>query len=379
MNPGDQKRERVRAALEHRESDRVPIGEFFGSSFVHHLRYGPDGREEFEPYRHWDLDLVVVSPNRDPHCSGIHLLDDPPDRPKTRARPFDGDSADWDGFPWGLADDGRRYVAAVEEQVAHVGERLHLDIESFVDRVDAYADDFCVFGCVCDPYEMFWRLVGPENGFVKMLEAPDGVAAFVDRLGDVLVGGVQEQAAASRGKISGIYIWGDLAHDRGLLMGPELWRRIFKPQIERLCTEARACGLKVIYHGGGNLSALFEDFIEVGVDAVHPLEVRAGFDVVELKERYGGRLAFIGNVDARILAGNDRGALRAEVLRKLNAAKGGGYILQSDHSIPEAVSESNYDYLIELVREHGRYPLDLEEFDTPIPSLASGYRPSLGA
>ena len=59
----------------------------------------------------------------------------------------------------------------------------------------------------------------------------------------------------------------------------------------------------------------------------------------------------------------DRAAIRREVLRKLNAAKGGGLIFQSDHSVSSAVAGRTYDYIVKLVREFGRYPLDLGEFD----------------
>ena len=68
----------------------------------------------------------------------------------------------------------------------------------------------------------------------------------------------------------------------------------------------------------------------------------------------------------RILAGGDREKIRREVLTKLNAAKGGGYILQSDHSIPDDVAPRDYDYMVQLVREHGSYPLQLGEYDLEI-------------
>ena len=53
------------------------------------------------------------------------------------------------------------------------------------------------------------------------------------------------------------------------------------------------------------------------------------------------------------------------VLGKLNAAKGGGYIVQSDHSVPGNVSGENYDFVVKLVREHGVYPLNLGAYDIP--------------
>ena len=57
--------------------------------------------------------------------------------------------------------------------------------------------------------------------------------------------------------------------------------------------------------------------------------------------------------------------LKAIVLRKLNAAKGGGFIFQSDHSVPSNVSGKTYQYVVNLVREYGRYPLELDEHDIP--------------
>jgi uroporphyrinogen-III decarboxylase len=52
-------------------------------------------------------------------------------------------------------------------------------------------------------------------------------------------------------------------------------------------------------------------------------------------------------------------------MRKLNAAKGGGMIFQSDHSVPSNVSAENYEYVVDLVREYGQYPLELGEHDIP--------------
>ncbi len=63
----------------------------------------------------------------------------------------------------------------------------------------------------------------------------------------------------------------------------------------------------------------------------------------------------------------DRAAIKREVLRKLNAAKGGGMIFQSDHSVSSSVSGATYDYIVQPVREYGRYPLQLGEFDETLP------------
>jgi uroporphyrinogen-III decarboxylase len=124
-------------------------------------------------------------------------------------------------------------------------------------------------------------------------------------------------------------------------------------------------GLPVIYHGCGNVNRIFEDYIEVGVDAYNPLEAKAGLDVVDLRRRFGHRIAFCGNLDVITWAEGNRDQIKQMVLTKLNAAKGGGYIVQSDHSVPSNVSAESYDYVVNLVRERGQYPLQLGEYDIP--------------
>ena len=66
---------------------------------------------------------------------------------------------------------------------------------------------------------------------------------------------------------------------------------------------------------------------------------------------------FCGNSNIQVWETGDREAIRREVLRKLNAARGGGLIFQSDHSVSSAVSGHTYDYIVKLVRQYGKYPL----------------------
>ena len=124
--------------------------------------------------------------------------------------------------------------------------------------------------------------------------------------------------------------------------------------------------LPVIYHGCGNVKAIFRDFIDMGMDAYNPLEAKAGMDAIELRNEYGHAIAFCGNSNIQIWESGDRQAIKGEVLLKLNAAKGGGMIFQSDHSVTSEVSGQSYDYIVGLVREYGRYPLDLKEYDIKI-------------
>jgi uroporphyrinogen-III decarboxylase len=262
--------------------------------------------------------------------------------------------------------DPRRYFEAGDDMINGVGDGFARNIPAFVERVRGFVEDLCVFGSVCEPFEAMWRIIGSENALLQLAEAPEAIERFAERLGDFMLGIGRAQIEAVGGALSGMYLWGDVAYRRAMLFSPALWRRMFKPQVQRLCEEFHRRGLPVIYHGCGNALPIFEDLIECGVDAYNPLEAKAGLDVVALRRQFGHRLGFNGNVDVTVLASGDREAIRREVLRKLNAAKGGGFLFQSDHSMPSNVAPDDYLYALHLCREFGVYPLSLGEFDEPM-------------
>ncbi len=89
------------------------------------------------------------------------------------------------------------------------------------------------------------------------------------------------------------------------------------------------------------------------------MEAKANLDAVQLKESYAGRLAFVGNIDVRILEKGDREEIRREVLYKLQAARGGGFVFQSDHSVTSSVAPESYRLAIDTLRAFGSFPLNL--------------------
>ncbi len=153
--------------------------------------------------------------------------------------------------------------------------------------------------------------------------------------------------------LDGIVIWGDIAYKKDLFFAPDRWRAHYKPYIMEMVSICHDAGLPVIYHGCGNVKRILEDFIETGIDAYNPLEAKAGLDVVDLRGEYGHRLGFCGNMDVIEWAGSDEDELKAIALRKLNAAKGGGLIFQSDHSVASNIPGSNFDYVVKLVGNTG--------------------------
>jgi len=371
------KLERMNKALQHQEPDRVPVSDFFWSSFVARWKRELGLAADADPYRYYDLDWQVTVPNMDPHIQPIEILRQDErevvvrtgfgavirkrlDLPMPAYLSFETDTPEklaafrFDD-PW----DERRYFRAGGNQLAGVGDSFTAEPPAWVEEVKRLHPDFVVYGSVCEGHEMLWRIVGPENALLWMAEYPEQVGRFVERINAFALELVCAQIQAAAGRLDGMVIWGDVACRKGLMFSPAYWRKHFKPGVKALVEACHERGLPVIYHGCGNVNRIFEDFIEVGVDAYNPLEAKAGLDVVELRQRYGHRIGFCGNMDVQAWAEAELGELERMVLRKLSAAQGGGYIFGSDHSVPGNVSGERYDYVVKLVRRRGRYPLEL--------------------
>jgi uroporphyrinogen-III decarboxylase len=212
---------------------------------------------------------------------------------------------------------------------------------------------------------MLWRIVGSENVMLWIGLYPDELGAFIEKLGQFCIELTKAQIKAAGGLLDGMVIWGDVAYRKDCFFSPKYWRRYFKPVVTEMVKVCHDAGIPVIYHGCGNVNRIFQDYIETGIDAYNPLEAKAGLDVVDLRRRFGHQMAFCGNLDVLTWANGSLDELKTMVLTKLNAAKGGGYIVQSDHSVPSNVSAERYECVVNLVRQCGQYPLHLGEFDLP--------------
>jgi len=375
--------DRMQKALRHREPDRVPISDWFWGSFLKRWREELGLAPDTDIYRYYDLDWFQINPNLDPHIKAFEILkqDDQEvmvrtgfeaiirkrfDLPMPAFLRFATDTVEkMEAFQFDDPWDDRRYFCSGDDQINGVGDGFARNTAPFIDRLKSVWADFAVFGGVCEAHEMLWRIIGSENALLWIGMYPGEVARFVERLHAFSLEILRAQIKAAGGMLDGMVIWGDVAYRKGLLFSPDYWRRHFKPGVKALVEECHRNGLPVIYHGCGNVNRILEDFIEIGVDAYNPLEAKAGLDVIDLRRRFGHRIGFCGNMNVLEWAGAGREELKTIVLTKLNAAKGGGFLFQSDHSVPGNVSGEAYDYVVKLVREYGVYPLRLGEFDIP--------------
>jgi uroporphyrinogen-III decarboxylase len=262
--------------------------------------------------------------------------------------------------------DRRRYYEAGDNQIAGVGDGFQRNSPSWIETVKSLRPNFPVFGSMIESSECLTRLIGQENTLFWMGMYPEQFGEQINRIGQFYLDCMKAQIKAANGLLDGMVIWGDVAYKQTMLFDPEYWRAYFKPWVKAMIEECHKNNLPVIYHGCGNVELIFEDFIEMGLDAYNPLEAKASMDAVALKRKHGNKIGYCGNSNIQVWETGDKELIRKEVLRKLNAAKGGGFIFQSDHSVSSDVSGHTYDYIVKLVREYGKHPLQLGEFDEEV-------------
>lgn len=375
------KLQRMKMTLSGQQPDRVPISDFFWGGFVTQWRKDLGLADDASPYYHYDLDWIVTVPNMDPFIRPFETLKEDNEEVTVKTgfgaimrKKFDFPMPEFIGFDTDTIEklealvfddpyDKRRYYQAGDNQIAGVGDGFERNSPAWTETVKSLYPDFPVFGSIIEVNECLTRLIGPENNMLWIGLYPDRMAKVIARIGQFYLDCAKAQIEAADGLLDGFVIWGDVAYRKSMFFSPDYWRQNFKPWVKAIADHTHSKGLMVIYHGCGDVSKILEDYIEIGIDAMNPLEAKAGLDAVELRKQYGNKLGICGNSNMQVWETGDKDLIREEVLRKLNAAKGGKYIFQSDHSVASNISGYTYDYIVNLVREYGKYPLNLGEYD----------------
>ncbi len=132
------------------------------------------------------------------------------------------------------------------------------------------------------------------------------------------------------------------------------YRLVLKPFHERAISWAHSRGIKAHLHSCGDINPLIPDLVDMGLDALNPLEVKAGMDPLQLKRKFGTNLVLHGGINAVLW--DDPAAIEAEMNCLVPAMKAdGGYIFSSDHSVPDTVSFQNFQDIVRLAKELGTY------------------------
>lgn len=207
---------------------------------------------------------------------------------------------------------------------------------------------------ILDPYKLSWRLRGSmQNLLMDYLLNPELVHALARITTDFDLAAID--MAAQLG-IDVITVPGDLAGELTTLISPEHYRQFLKPYHKEIVDRAHERGMKIVKHSDGNIWPILDDFIEAGFDGIHPIQPQC-MDIGEVKKYLAGKACILGNIDCRNLLpfGTEEEVEETVKLTIKKAAPGGGYIISSSNSIHPDCKPENYIAMIKAARKYGVY------------------------
>jgi uroporphyrinogen decarboxylase len=376
-------RERVLRALNHQEPDQVPID--LGGTYASSIALGAYTRltrylnleDKPQVMRKWasvvkpdekvlralDIDVRMVVPRYDPDwneywklkplpdpCSFLDEWGLPWNKPENgpafiAKHPLAGELtlAGVERYPWPNPDDPERYQG-LKEQAKKLKEETDYAVAAMFPR---------------PPVSLSQFVRGYEDWFMDMGANHPLIEAIMDQVLDVDLK-IGEKLLAEIGKyIDVMFVHDDLATQNSLMCSPKTYRKIIKPRHKKIFDFIKShSNAKIIYHCDGAIAPIIDDFIEIGVDALNPVQISAsGMDTAGLKEKFGDRLAFWGAIDTHtILPHGSVEEVRQEVKKQIACLwKNGGYVLAAVHNIQDDIPPENIVAMFKAAREFGTY------------------------
>jgi uroporphyrinogen decarboxylase len=349
-------RERILAALNHEEADRIAMTDGpWGTTIARWRKEGlPEGVSPhqyfgFDPMPGYGADTSFQFKHELVEETDTYRVDRNANGALVRNWKHQTSTPEMIDFLIRTPDDWEQH----KHRLAWNENRVNWDAAKSSQNARA-AGQWVHYSGVCG-YDKTQGIIGSENLLVAMLEEPDWIAEVFMTWANMIVDSAK--AMLDRGFVfDGAFLFDDMGYRNASLFSPALYRKLAKPAHAKAFGFFRERGMPVILHSCGCVKELIPDLIDAGLSCLQPLEVKAGMDLIELKDKYGDKLAFMGGIDVRKMANPDPTAIEEEVRTKVpHAKKGGGYIYHSDHSVPDNVSFQQYCRTIELVREYGKY------------------------
>ena len=227
-------------------------------------------------------------------------------------------------------------------------ERFFRDIP---EQIEARGDRFRVYQIGFSLYERAWTMRGMEKLMIDFYDHPDFVRELFDRI--AAYNNIAQIRKALTFDIDAIYFGDDWGQQRGLQMGPQLWREFIYPILERMYRVVKEAEKCVFIHSCGDVDELFDDLIGIGLDCFNPFQPEV-MDVGALIEQHRGRLSFYGGLSTqRVLPYGTIDDVRRETRRLLALGRQGNYIFSPAHAVEGDVPLENMLTFIEEARRQG--------------------------
>ena len=328
-------REYVLAAIDHEQTNRVPY------------------TLDFEDEPAADLDAYLGSPawrGRLQNCMhGVGYVDAVSETPIDGAHYRDAFGSEWrgdkrpfhlekpamaepsfDGIEWPTIDDFRYGFS-----------------KNLAEFTGLHAERFSIIHNGWGLFEMAWRVRGFENMLMDCIAEEDFFAELLDRLTDLRL---QMVAKCKDIPADAIFFGDDWGDQRGVIIGPDRWRRFIKPRWAKVYDAVHDQGKYVINHCCGSIVDIMPDLIEIGLDVYESVQPEArGMDPFQLKKHWGDKITFWGCLGSQsTIQFGTPDEIRAQVDKLCSEmGKGGGYILAPSKAIQPGTPVENSAALVE--------------------------------
>jgi len=194
---------------------------------------------------------------------------------------------------------------------------------------------------------------GTETMLIAMLEDPEWFRDIVDTFLDRTIA-LYDIIWDEGYRFDSIFWCDDMGYKGTTFFSNDLYRELLMPAHKRAIDWAHNHGIKAHLHSCGNVMTRIPLLMDIGLDALNPIEIKAGMDLLGLKRDYGDKLVLHGGADATKL---DKPELIIPYIKETLpiVKQNGGYIFSSDHSVPNTVSLDTFRQVVETVKEYGAY------------------------
>jgi len=347
----------VKKALHRQGSGRCPVrikrhsldvvlryGDALADLFCHY----PDDVVSIVPY---DIAIGYQLPGKQPRINPVEVLT------------LEAQWTDEWGTRWGHAFGGcgatpvdcpLKNWAGLDEYLAHgIPEARALGrLDSAVRLLQVHAAaKYCIGVIHLALFERLHAIRGMENVFVDFYQHGEEVRRLLDAISFYLVELLRYWAEIGA---DAVFLTDDWGSQTSLMISPAMWRKFFKARYAQVFAEAHKLGMDVIFHSCGNVTAIVDDLIEVGMDVLDPVQPGA-MDIDEVARRFGGRCSFAAAVDVQhLLSHGSPQDVRDGVRRvqdTLGRPFGGGLLVGPANVITPEIPFENLRALFEVAHE----------------------------
>jgi uroporphyrinogen decarboxylase len=195
--------------------------------------------------------------------------------------------------------------------------------------------------------------IGTERTLMAMVTEPEWIVDIFNHCLDVHIA-LFDMIWDEGYHFDSILWYDDMGYKYNQFFSLNTYRELLKPVHKRACDWAHSRGVKVELHSCGDVRPFVPELIEIGVEMLNPVEVKAGMDPIALKKQYGDKLGFHGGINAVLYDKPE--ALYEEMRQVIPVMKqNGGYVISSDHSVPDSVSLKDFQAFVDLAKDLGSY------------------------